>query len=430
MNRATWTTSEPAPPQEQLLPPRQRAGPARILFLHGAELGFSTTARNLERFTATRDDIDAVHIRVPWTGWHRHLTRAAPLNLFHLDQPEFRTIWTMERLVLRALRQARPDHFDVIHFMTQQRSRAILKLRSRTSAKLVVNADATTPAYTAQFGWNIPKWSLVWRVERTVLNAADMVACASRWVGDSAARDEGVDPGRIILHKPCAVRDATMPARKHDESPIRGTPGGEPVRIAFVGNDWERKGGPRLVAWHQKHFKDRAELHVCSGKAPQDQSLARVIWHGATAHDKLMREILPTCDMFVMPTRNDTFLIAAQEAQAVGLPVVTSRMAGIPEVVRHGRTGFLQEPEDDAGFVASISKLIDDHALRRRMGAAALEHAGRNLSGEIWHNHLLTQLVNLADARPLKFAPEGVDVRRSDEEANNPASEVESLAAP
>ena len=133
-------------------------------------------------------------------------------------------------------------------------------------------------------------------------------------------------------------------------------------------------------------------------------------------------------DLFVMPTRNDTFLLAAQEAQSIGLPVVSSRLAGIPEVVRHGRTGFLCDHQSDDEFVRAIGSLVNDAALRRRMGLAALEHSRLNMSGDVWHRHLMDQLVNLADGRPIRYAPEGVDIRITDDEAGNPASEAESAA--
>ena len=149
----------------------------------------------------------------------------------------------------------------------------------------------------------------------------------------------------------------------------------------------------------------RAELHICSGAAPQDHSAKGVVWHGATPHDKLIREILPNCDIFVMPTHEDTFLIAAQEAQTMGLPVVSTRIAGIPEVVMHGLTGFLYQRNDEAGYIAAIERLMNEPELLTRFSAAAASHAMRDLSADVWHNHLLDQLVAVADGRNVMFKP-------------------------
>jgi glycosyltransferase involved in cell wall biosynthesis len=231
----------------------------------------------------------------------------------------------------------------------------------------------------------------------------------------------GVQPERITLHKPCVSVASGLVAGRSERTP---------VRIAFVGNDFERKGGPRLLGWHQARWASRAELHICSSKARPDHSLKGVVWHGKIPHARLMNEILPSCDMMVVPTWEDTFLVAAQEAQAIGLPVVTSRLAGLPEVVRHGRTGFVYLRDDEVSFVSAVERLIEDPALRRSMSRAAREHAAANLNGGIWYNHLLDQLVAVAHGRVPAFAPAGVDIRMSDDESGNPETAAESAAKP
>ena len=183
------------------------------------------------------------------------------------------------------------------------------------------------------------------------------------------------------------------------------------------------------MKWHQERWKEIAEVHVCSRTAPQDRSLKNVVWHGPTAREKLLNEVLPSMDMMVMPTRIDTFMIAGQEAQGAGLPVVTSRIAGLPEVVRHGRTGLLCRYDSDEEYIAAIQTLLKDHALRRRMGIAAREFAMTNLTAQCWHNHLFDQLVALANGTAIRYAPEGIDIRRSDEERASPRTERESLLA-
>ncbi len=424
MNRAIWNIAEAPPPPSQLLPPPRRSSrdPMRVLFIQAAELGFLTASRSFEAATDTRDDIDAVHISGPLKGWARWLAAELPIELGDLDQQPYRyaRVWG---LLLRRICSTvlPPDRFDAIHIMPQQRGWIIPWLRRRTRAAITVNIDATIPAYFRAFDRPLPRFSLATGAERRALLNADMVACWSRWAANSAVKDVGVAPERITLHKPC-VRIA--PVRTAE----RGA--GGPVRIAFVGNDFERKGGDRLLAWHKDRWSTRAELHVCSAKARPDRSLRGVVWHGATPHARLMGDILPACDLMVMPTREDTFLIAAQEAQAVGLPVVTSRLAGLPEVVRHDHTGYLFARDDDTSFIGAVDRLIADAGLRRSMSIAASEHAAANLDSATWYNHLLDQLIAVAQGRPPAFAPNGVDIRMSDNESNSPVSAADSAAAP
>ena len=59
------------------------------------------------------------------------------------------------------------------------------------------------------------------------------------------------------------------------------------------------------------------------------------------------------------------------EAMASGLPVVATRVGGVPEIVTHGETGYLVDPDDETGFVDSMLRLVDDDAHRAAMGGRA-----------------------------------------------------------
>jgi L-malate glycosyltransferase len=79
-------------------------------------------------------------------------------------------------------------------------------------------------------------------------------------------------------------------------------------------------------------------------------------------------EFLNQMDIFVMPTFQETFGVAAIEAQAVQVPVVASDIEGIREVVLHGKTGYLAGPGEPEQFANWITKLIEDPQARERMG--------------------------------------------------------------
>jgi glycosyltransferase involved in cell wall biosynthesis len=403
MNRLVCTNLDVPLDLPDRLPPPERRGRTRILFVSQQALGFGTLTTALERYTLTRDDVDAVHFRpsppawVRMAGAHRARlpriggtipmtqARIALANRFFLRK------WIGKRFPL--------ERFDCVHIMTQQRALAAASMAGKGATRFVVSTDATAPAWDRAFGVGRRFPDVERRLETRVFGSMDAIACWSRWVADSLMHDFGVPASKLTLFRPC-VGNAGRP-------PIGREPG--PVRIVFVGNDWKRKGGPRLVDWHQRHWRDRAELHLCSSLAEPDRSLANVVWHGATPHERLVHEILPRMDLLAMPTWRDTYLIAAQEAQAFGLPAVTSRLAGIPEVVRHGETGFLCEPEDEDGFVGAITRLIDDAALRGRMADAARLRAERDLNPAVWNRHLVDQLIAVVESRPLCWAPAGTD---------------------
>lgn len=387
--------------------PRAPGRPIRVLFINGNEVGFATTARELQHFTALRDDIEAVHFSMKLPLWQRLVSaesRVAWLRASGLDLHNWRSMLAMRAVLWRHLRRdLRPDRFDVIHIMTQQRGLVAPRLRARrlTGARIVINSDATLIQWDRDFEYprRGPRPHIA--AERAAFHAADAVACASNWVADSVERDYGVPPERVFLHMPCVRVPGGVAPRRADAHVGRNGP----LRMIFVGNAWKRKGGPRLLRWHQERWRDRAELHVCSSEAPIDRACRGVVWHGRVEHERLIRELLPSMDLFVLPTHEDTFLIAAQEAQALGLPVVSTRLAGIPEVVADGVSGFLSRRDDERGYIEAITRLLDDPSLLTRLSAGAAEHAGRRLNAAVWHNHLLDQIAALADGRQPEREP-------------------------
>jgi glycosyltransferase involved in cell wall biosynthesis len=84
---------------------------------------------------------------------------------------------------------------------------------------------------------------------------------------------------------------------------------------------------------------------------------------------------LARADVAVLPSYNETFGIAAVEAAAAGLPVVASRVGGLPEVVLDGRTGILVRPGDDVELAEALIAMFADPGSRADMGKAACSMA-------------------------------------------------------
>jgi L-malate glycosyltransferase len=80
-----------------------------------------------------------------------------------------------------------------------------------------------------------------------------------------------------------------------------------------------------------------------------------------------VRPLLSVADVFLLPSSQESFGLAALEAMACGAPVVASRVGGLPEVIDDGRTGFLHAPEDIDGMAASALRLLSDPELRARI---------------------------------------------------------------
>jgi glycosyltransferase involved in cell wall biosynthesis len=76
--------------------------------------------------------------------------------------------------------------------------------------------------------------------------------------------------------------------------------------------------------------------------------------------------------------------VALMEAMAAGVPVVATRLSGIPELVRDGDTGLLVEPGDTSGLVAALTSLLENDALAAELAVRArrLVEDSFSLTGE------------------------------------------------
>jgi N-acetyl-alpha-D-glucosaminyl L-malate synthase BshA len=89
----------------------------------------------------------------------------------------------------------------------------------------------------------------------------------------------------------------------------------------------------------------------------------------------LVVPLLSVADVFLLPSAQESFGLAALEAMACEVPIVASRVGGLPEVVEHGVSGYLHAPDDLDAMAQSIVRLLTDDALHDRMAAAAARTA-------------------------------------------------------
>jgi N-acetyl-alpha-D-glucosaminyl L-malate synthase BshA len=81
--------------------------------------------------------------------------------------------------------------------------------------------------------------------------------------------------------------------------------------------------------------------------------------------------LLSVADLFLLPSSQESFGLAALEAMACEVPVVASNVGGLPEVIEHGVTGFLHPPEALDAMTESGARLLSDRSLRAQVTAAA-----------------------------------------------------------
>jgi L-malate glycosyltransferase len=88
-----------------------------------------------------------------------------------------------------------------------------------------------------------------------------------------------------------------------------------------------------------------------------------------------IEQILGACDLFLLPSENESFGMAALEALASAVPVITTAAGGLPEVVGHGEDGYLLPVGDVDGMAEHAIAILTDGDLHRRLGEAGRRRA-------------------------------------------------------
>ncbi len=160
-----------------------------------------------------------------------------------------------------------------------------------------------------------------------------------------------------------------------------------PVKIGCVGRlSKEKRHDILLEALSQIQTSRRPGL-VLVGDGPTRQSLENQIQDSDLAKDVRLLgtchnvpSILKDFDIFVLASDTEGLPVALLEAMATGLPVIATRVGGVPELVEDGVNGFLVPPGDPGELASAIEKLVCDAELRQRMGAAGRQKAVRQFS--------------------------------------------------
>ncbi len=136
----------------------------------------------------------------------------------------------------------------------------------------------------------------------------------------------------------------------------------------------EKGGNARLVL-----VGDGPELSAVRHRAKQLDVLEQTIFVGKQA--KIVN-YLAVADVFLLPSEEESFGLAALEAQACEVPVVATRIGGIPEVVSDGETGFLSNIGDTEKMSDDALKFVKDDEMRRAFGEKGRELAISRYSSE------------------------------------------------
>lgn len=204
------------------------------------------------------------------------------------------------------------------------------------------------------------------QMARSVYRRAACVLPWSRWAADAIQQEYGIPDERIRITPPGVTLSHW---RERVSGWAEGAGEQRRAKVLFVGGDFDRKGGSLLVDVVRQSFQDQCELHLVTRDAPAHVADPHtVVYADLVPNDPRLQELYATCDMMVLPTNADCFSLASIEAMAAGMPVITTSVGGIPEIVEHKQSGLLIPPNDGAALRDAIEYLLADPMRMESMG--------------------------------------------------------------
>ena len=249
--------------------------------------------------------------------------------------------------------------------------------------------------------WTTPEWELAdklddcrWCVTCTA-SGREKLASHSVEPGKVHLVHHGIDLGRFPHFDRAQVRDGSIES--------------DPVRLLTVGRAVAKKGIDTLLEalsqlptdlhWRWTHIGGGPLRGDLMQQAEALGLAGHCDFAGALPQVDVLKAYRES-DLFVLPCRvdetgdRDGLPNVMMEAQSQSLPVLTTPVSAIPELVEDGRNGLLVEPDDVAGLAEALGRLISDPALRLRLG----EEGETRVRGRFDHKQAIHGLIELMSA--------------------------------
>jgi N-acetyl-alpha-D-glucosaminyl L-malate synthase BshA len=207
------------------------------------------------------------------------------------------------------------------------------------------------------------------------------VTTPSAWLAEATYRNLDIPRERTIDVIPNFVDTQRF-------APAAGAPsavGARPAVLVHVSNFRSLKRVDDVIgifAEARRRAPERAMTLRLVGDGPERQRIRGLV-QAADLDEAVeflgertdLPSVLRGADLFLLPSESESFGLAALEAMSCGVPVIASRVGGVPEVVIDGETGLLAPVGDVSAMAAHVVRLLADAPLRARLGQAARRRA-------------------------------------------------------
>ncbi len=319
--------------------------------------------------------------------------------------PVYKSNWTLQaslqarRMIGQIQRQTKLDalffHTQVTGVLAQNWVRQIPSIISLDATPL--QYDSLGQFYSHESG---PEWleQFKWRLNRDLFASAKQIVTWSAWAKQGVVDEYEVSPDKVTVIPPGVnIDEWTRPTPRSQTAPDR-------VKILFVGGNLERKGGFILLdafralrTEAERGDIPAVELHLAT-RDTLDPEPGLFVYNDMQPNSAPLKKLYHDSDIFCLPTYGDCLPMVLSEAGAAGLPMVSTDVAAIPELVLEDKTGYIVPTGDVTALRDALRKLVTDHATRHAHSSAAISAVAKNYSAADNAKQLIELLKTTADA--------------------------------
>ncbi|HUJ25048.1 MAG TPA: glycosyltransferase family 4 protein [Myxococcales bacterium] len=232
-------------------------------------------------------------------------------------------------------------------------------------------AERQPPVPEADMGAHI-RFGPAWLArEREAYRRASAIATFSDVVKQSLIDDYGVEPGKVFV---TGAGANVVPEDVRERSEDGQT-------LVFVGKErWRGKGGPILLEAFRMLRRERPGLKLILAGPTEKLDLPEGATNLGLVPFEQVKRLLAQATVFALPTLREPFGIAFIDAMLSRVPCVGTQVGAVPEIV--GDAGICVPPADAGALARAIAALLDDPALRAKLGAMGRERVLQN--GWLW----------------------------------------------
>ena len=198
--------------------------------------------------------------------------------------------------------------------------------------------------------------------ERMVYERASLIFTMSDWLKHSLIRDFGITPEKIVT----TYAGTNLRVEDFEKSYDGKT-------VLFVGNEFERKGGPVLLEAFKAVKKEIKGARLIVVGPDLDIRQDGVEVKGRVTDQKELARFFREASLFVLPSLFEPFGIVFAEAFAFKNPCIGTDLCAMPEIIGEGRGGFLVPTNDPKALTDRMVMLLKDETLSKRMGNYGFE---------------------------------------------------------